>query len=465
MDNAPLDQRLLEHVRAARLFPEPGTAILAVSGGPDSLALLDLFHAIAPDISLTLVVAHVDHGILSDSAGVADRVVAIGAGYHLPVEVERVRLGAAASETRARRARYAALRRVQRRVAAGYLVTAHQADDQVETIVYRLLRGSGPAGLAGIQARGPGGLVRPLLPFRRGELEDWLAQRFPDPASRPPVHRDPSNADLRHDRVWIRTQVLPSLRERLAERLDRAMLDLAAHAAREREAWGALLRMFPDLGLTPVSGGVEVSVQPLLAVEPVLAEALLRALAREVGCLLGPKRSARLLAFVRGASSGRRAELGDGFVAEVSFGRLRLSRAVDQAPPQPAEWGRDREGRLTWGAWELAWRPEPAGVSRRAGWTTWVDPGGGGVIRAAAAGDRLRPLGGTGHRAVSRILMEARVARRLRRRYPVLLHGDRLVWVPGVCRAQVAVPQAGAAAVRLEARRLDERVGAEDAVG
>src|SRR3972149_2787225 len=130
MDNAPLDQRLLEHVRAARLFPEPGTAILAVSGGPDSLALLDLFHAIAPDITLTLVVAHVDHGILSDSAGVADRVVAIGAGYHLPVEVERGRLGAAAGETRARPARYAALRRVQRRVAPGYLVPAHHAGDQ-----------------------------------------------------------------------------------------------------------------------------------------------------------------------------------------------------------------------------------------------------------------------------------------------------------------------------------------------
>jgi tRNA(Ile)-lysidine synthase len=459
-----LDQRLLEHIRSVRLFPEPGTALLAVSGGPDSLALLDLFHAIASEIPLRLAVAHVDHGILPDSARVADQVVAVGAGYHLPVQVERVDLGPGASETRARRARYAALRSVQRRVGARYVVTGHHADDQIETIVYRLLRGSGPAGLAGMQALGPGGLVRPLLPFRRRELEDWLVQRYPEPGSGPPVHRDPSNNDLRHDRVWIRSRVLPSLRERLGERLDLAMLNLAAQASGERAAWTALLRAFPDLGLTPVPRGVEVSMQPLLAVEPPLSEALLRALAREVGCLVGPKRSARLLAFVRGASSGRSVELGEGFLAEVSFGRLRLSRAMSEAPLQPAEWGRDRQGRLQWGTWEFVWRPESAGVSSRASWTIWAEPGCG-LVRAAAAGDRLRPFGGTGHRAVSRILMEARVARRMRKHHPVVLHSDRLIWVPGVCRGQVAVPPAGSMAVRLEARRLDVRVGAADALG
>ncbi|MBI2535470.1 MAG: tRNA lysidine(34) synthetase TilS, partial [Gemmatimonadetes bacterium] len=84
---------------------------------------------------------------------------------------------------------------------------------------------------------------------------------------------------------------------------------------------------------------------------------------------------------------------------------------------------------------------------------------------AAAVGDRLVPLGGSGHRAVSRLLMEARVARGVRRRYPVVLRGDGLVWVPGVCRAQAAVPDPGAAALRLEARRRGQRVGAGDAVG
>lgn len=464
MTQAPLDQRLLEHIRGAQLCPEPGTALLAVSGGPDSLALLDLFSLIAPEISLSLAVAHVDHGILPDSARVADQVAAIAGRYGLPAHTERVALGPGASETRARRARYGALRSVQRRVGARYVVTAHQADDQIETILYRLLRGSGLGGLAGIGALGPRGLVRPLLPFRRQELEEWLAQRFPDRLTRPPVHLDPSNADLRHDRSWIRGRVLPLLRERFGERLDGAILDLAAHAARERDAWGALLRGVPDLGFRLVEGAAEVSLEPLVATEPALAEALLRALAREAGCVLGPKRSARLLGFVRGATSGRSAELGEGFVAEVSFGRLRLRRPADEGAPAPAEWGKDLQGQVVWGPWECSWGREAAGVSRRSGWTIWVEPGCG-VVRAAAAGDRLVPLGGTGHRAVSRLLMEARVDRAARRHYPVVLRGDELVWIPGVCRAQAAVPQPGATSLKLEVRRRDDGVGAGDAVG
>src|SRR5574341_694195 len=451
MAHADLDRRLLEHIRTARLFLEPGTAVLAVSGGPDSLAMLELFHLIAPELGLTLVVAHVDHGILPESARVAEQVAAVGARYQVPVHLERVALGPGASETKARRARYDALRRVQRRVGARYLVTAHQADDQIETILFRLLRGSGLGGLAGIQALGPGGLIRPLLPFARRELLAWWSQRFPDPVSRPPVHLAPSNADLRHDRAWIRSRVLPALRERLGERLDRAMLDLAAHAGREREAWAALLGELPELGVSRADGGVEVAIQPLLSVEPSLAEALLRALAQEAGCRLGPSRSARLLGFIRRAPSGRHAELGEGFRADVSFGRLRLWRVPGEVSPGPVEWGKERAGQLVWGPWEFSWRPDQAGDSRRSGWAIWVEPGCG-VVRAAAAGDRLMPLGGTGHRAVSRLLMEARVPRDARRRYPVVLLGDQLVWVPGVCRSHAAVPPPGAGALRLEAR-------------
>lgn len=170
-----------------------------------------------------------------------------------------------------------------------------------------------------------------------------------------------------------------------------------------------------------------------------------------------------MLRGLRGASSGRVVELGEGVTAEVCFDRLRFSRAVSRQPPQPAPWGSDQGGVLPWGAWEFLWRPERAGTSRRAGWVTWVQPGHG-VIRAAAAGDRLVPLGGTGHRAVSRLLMEARVPRGMRRRYPVILRGDELVWVPGVCRAQAALPEPGAAAVRMEVKPRVRRVGVGEAV-
>ena len=164
-----------------------------------------------------------DHGILAESAAVAAQVEAIAGRYGVPVEVERAALGPRASETRARRARYTALRRVQQRVGGRYLVTAHQADDQIETVLYRLLKGSGIGGLAAMRPAGPDGLVRPLLPFRRAELADWLRARFPDPAH-PPAFDDPSNADLTHDRSWLRVRVLPLLVERFGARLERQLL-------------------------------------------------------------------------------------------------------------------------------------------------------------------------------------------------------------------------------------------------
>src|SRR5438093_83780 len=112
---SPLAERLRRHVRRARLFPKAGTAIVAVSGGADSVALLDLLHDLVPELGITLVVAHADHGIQSDSRTVGQSVSALAARYGLPFELGELHLGPNATETEARRARYAWLAEVRRR--------------------------------------------------------------------------------------------------------------------------------------------------------------------------------------------------------------------------------------------------------------------------------------------------------------------------------------------------------------
>src|SRR2546430_3172765 len=204
---------LLDRYRAllgcALLLARRGAAVVAVSGGPDSVALLDLLQAVAAERGLTLVVAHADHGMQADSRLVGQAVRELATRYRLPFELGELHLGPDATETIARRARYAWLREVQRRRAARYLVTAHHQDDQVETVLLRGLRGSAPAGLAGIPALARGGVVRPLLAFTHAELVAHVAVQLLA------VHADPANRDPRHLRSWIRLELLPLIQRPL----------------------------------------------------------------------------------------------------------------------------------------------------------------------------------------------------------------------------------------------------------
>src|SRR3989442_819666 len=303
-----LSDRLRTHITRARLFPRPGTAIVAVSGGADSVALLALLHGVASVFGLELVVAHIDHGIQPGSGDVGKGARRLAEQYGLPFELGELHLGPDATETGARRARYAWLREVKRRRRARYLVTAHHRDDQIETILLRVLRGSGTARLAGI-------------------------------------------------------------------------------AARER------LRRY----------------------DATVAVALLRAAARRVGLVLGPKRARTLLALAAG-SSGRRAPLGSGWVAEAAFDRLRISHGVKASPDQVV--ASAEQGGARFGGYQVEWRPEPAPAKvERSGWTTWL-PATGWELRPPKAGDRLIPLGGVGRRPLRRLLMEARVPRGERAAYP-----------------------------------------------
>ena len=169
----PLLDAFSTHVRSLGL--EAGRALVAVSGGPDSMALLDLLARSGPAHGLDLVVGHVDHGIDPRSAEAAAIAGRAAADRGLPFELARLSLGGAASETTARAARLAALEALRERVAADCILLAHHADDQAETVLMRVLRGSGPAGLAGIPLRR--GRLVPRTPPELLELERERVQR------------------------------------------------------------------------------------------------------------------------------------------------------------------------------------------------------------------------------------------------------------------------------------------------
>ncbi|HEY7503524.1 MAG TPA: tRNA lysidine(34) synthetase TilS [Gemmatimonadales bacterium] len=417
-----------------------GPALVAVSGGLDSIVLLDLLHKVER-LRRELVVAHADHGIHPESAMVARSVAGFAAGLGLACEVERLELGAGAGETSAREARYRWLFALRERLGAALVFTAHHADDQAETVLMRALAGSGPAGLAGI-APVSGTLVRPLLPFRRQDLTRYARERGL------PVWVDPANSDPAHLRSWLRCDLLPAIRRRLPE-VDDRLRRVGTQAARERAALEAVLDLLPGLEARAEEGGISVAAAPLAAYDSALAQTVIIAAARRSGFPMGPGRAARAWRLALSGVSGREVALGRGWRAELAFGRLRIVRDAARPVGGVLTLAGER-GEEWWGGWRIAWRPDTAPHRQdRSSHTAWFSADGL-VVRSWVPGDKMRPLAGAGRRLVVRCFQDARVPRRSRAEWPVLAASDAVVWIPGVCRSDALLPLAGAEALRVD---------------
>ena len=215
----------------AALWPEDertGPLGLAVSGGPDSLALLLLAHAALPG---EIAVCSIDHGLRPEAAGEVALVERIAGERGIPFTQLAVTLAPGNLQAQARAARYAALAKWAKDKGLGAVATAHHADDQAETLLMRLNRGSGLSGLAGVRARSTIAeseitLLRPLLSWRKAELAAVVTAAGITPAA------DPSNTNPAFDRARLRAQLAE------ADWLD--PVALATSAAHLAEGWQAL---------------------------------------------------------------------------------------------------------------------------------------------------------------------------------------------------------------------------------
>jgi len=199
---------VLRTVATHALFQPGDRVLVAVSGGPDSMALLHALWEARERLGIALEVASVDHGLRPEAAAEIALVRARAEALELPflpvaVQVRRER-GRASLQDAARRARLGALAALAAARGAGRVALGHNADDQAETVLFRIVRGTGLRGLGGIPYRRDP-FVRPLLDVRRSEIEHYLVRRSI------PFVRDPSNDDPRYTRARIRHRILPML--------------------------------------------------------------------------------------------------------------------------------------------------------------------------------------------------------------------------------------------------------------
>lgn len=477
---------------AHALFAPDSVVLVAVSGGPDSVALLDALLAYAPERRLTLHVAHLDHRLRGSSVDDAAFVEGLAEDLGLPITLDArdVRPVAAREgrgiEDAARVVRYAWLAMVAARVGAATVATGHHADDQAETVVANLIRGAGLDGLSAMRARSPWPiaaaeveahegplprvgdtlpvLARPLLAVRRTAILEHLSTRRL-------AHRvDPSNTDVSRVRNRLRHEIMPVLRAinpALAETLGRSAASIADDAAALEAALDAV---WPELDASPNDPGADARPEPdpargsteadrrialarmaLAALHPALQRrAVRRALARigAEGSALGWEHveTIRRAAIEPADAAGTRArpfDLPGGLRAivladTIEFGRQRraipppgLSSALVALP----------EGETTAlpGGWRVSVQGDADPAAARSGgrdpWTAHLDADalpGPLAARGRMEGDRFQPSGMDGRsKSIQDFFVDLKVPVAERGGWPLIVSGERIVWVPG----------------------------------
>ncbi len=419
-------------VRAVRAFARrydllrPGPLVVAVSGGTDSTALALVLAELADELGLVLHIAHFDHrarprSAAADAQFVADLALRIGA----PLRVGRAER-APRSEEEARDARYAFLRRVAADLAATSIATGHTMDDQAETVLLHLARGSGLAGVAGMRPLRDG-IARPLLGIPRA---DTLAICR---AARITPREDPTNRSLRFARNRVRARVIPELAKINPQ--VRAALARFAEAAAEAED------QLAAGGPAPMGDVVDVRALPgdQTVRERVLAEAWRAA----TGRTLSARQRESLAELTRTIEGSRRIDLPGG-AAEREYAELRLGRSLGRAqassaPPSGTSEAPLREGAtVTWHGWRISLGVAAEGTPADGG----VDAATAArlVVRARRPGDRLGR-----RRKLQDLFVNAKVPARLRDTWPIVALDDAVLWVPGLSPAP-----AGPIAIRVE---------------
>jgi len=410
--------------------------VVGLSGGADSVALLDALVL----CGVPVVAAHLDHALRADSAADAElcrqHCAARGIAFHTERRAVRDCAGNGL-EAAARDARYAWLREIRCGVGARFIAVAHTRDDQAETFLLRLLRGSGRVGL-GAMAPLAGDLLRPLLAVSRASVLAHLQER----ALR--WREDPSNQDTGFLRNRVRHELIPYLETHFNPRLREALAQSAALLADE----AALLAPLADGWVSqPEPGRSELSLERLRQAPPALARLALRQAIGAAGGLRGVsfRHVDTLLRLARGsAPSGRSLALPGGRAAHLDFDRLRIG--TRQAPPRPFAVVLDVPGRVELPGGRAvvaapAAQPAPA-TSHSA---VVAAPEGPLAVRTRRPGDRVRAHG----REISlkRFLMERRVPSAARAGLPLVAVGSRVLWVPGQL---IEDTRGGSRLVRLE---------------
>ena len=417
--------------------------LIALSGGADSVALACLLADAREDCALDLAAAHLDHGIRPDSAEDAAYCRELCARLDIPFHTLRLDVPAEAArageglETAARRLRYGWLRKVKEAAGAEYIALAHHMDDQAETVLMHLARGTGPEGVCGMRERS-GDLYRPLLGVRKRDLIEYLERRGVA------WREDGTNAVADTPRNALRLHGIPALEQSYPQAVP-AIARFAQSAQIESDYIREQTEAYIQRHAVPIPSGTWFGLFPGL--HPAILRRALRALSGNRLDWAHLNDAAALADSPRG-----RLELREGLRVERGRDGLYL---LDDRPGSSREVPLSPDGETALpDLCTLSARPCAPAPVRDDAMSQALNPVAleGAVVRTRRPGDRFRPLG-CGDRLLSDFLTDRKIDRPLRDCLALVARGNRVLWVCGAGISEdVRLTGAEPEAVRLECR-------------
>lgn len=431
-----------------RMLSTGDNVLVAVSGGPDSVALLHALWVLREELGISLSVAHLNHGIRGEQAdSEADFVQSLAARLELQAVVEKVDLHAVKEEMglsmqeAARKVRYDFLRRTARALGANKIAVAHNADDQAETVLLNIIRGTGIDGLAGIPPVREE-IVRPLINVFRTEIVEYLE------TNSLPYKTDPTNLTPTYMRNRVRLELIPLLESRFNPGVKNALVSLSELARAESD----LIRVETEHAyrrLASISeAGVELRADDLPEMHEALARRTLRMAIEQVK---GDLRDIELRHLDKILESARKAEdftltLPSGEVqVTLEAGILRIFQPEEPPElPPPFEQALEIPGRISLkmlGLEIIAEIEEPGGPypDVSAGAVLDIEKIQGELIaRSWRSGDRMTPLGMQGRKKLHDMFIDAKIPRWERYSIPVICDDEKIVWAPGLAVSELA---------------------------
>lgn len=410
--------------------------LVAISGGPDSTALLSVLLELSERRGVSLRAAHFNHGLRgNESDRDQDAVEQLCARLNVPLSIGRGDSAPGSNiEERARTARYDFLFRTAAELGCTRIATGHTRDDQAETFLMRLVRGSGLDGMVGIRPVRADGVIRPLIESQRTHVIDYLSARGVSYCA------DSMNSDPRFLRTRVRHELLPWLTS-VNPAIVRTIARTARSVAADVETLDRLAR--DALGAAETDAGGLVVSRLQMVPENLRGRVVRQWLRRRRGLRgLGATHLAAVYDLTTGGSASRRIELPKRGAVLREYDSLRYEDsepAVTQSVPRPVGAGTSID---LDGGWHLTASlvPNPVDVpaSERNHWHFWADADaikGQLSLRSARRGDRIQPLGLAGHRKLQDVFVDRKLPRQQRWTHPVLEADGEILWVPGLMRS------------------------------